>query len=347
MRILAIDLAKRTSVACLYNTETAEAAYRSLPTGPQAFHDLLAEIEPARLVIEIGPASGWIRDLCEAMAIRLQAAETHGPAWSWRRVKRKSDRADALKLAQLSAMGQITEVHVPVKHVRQWRMLIGYRRTLVKRRTALKNRIRAILETEAMDLPSGAAGFTGERLEQLREWAKPMEEAGADELWRGILHEELTQFEHVRERIRSVEARLDALGRAEQRVQQLQSIPGVGARLSEAVVAVLDEPHRFRRARQVAGYVGLTPRQFQSGSMDRKGRITGAGHRTLRALLVEAAWIALRYNPAARAVYEQVRRGSPARKKVAIVAVARRLLCWCWAMLRDGTPWRPPVTTSG
>lgn len=347
MRILAIDLAKRTSVACIYNTETAEAAYRSLPTEPQRFHDLLAEVEPARVVIEIGPASGWIRDLCEAMGLRLQAAETRGPAWSWRRVKRKSDREDALKLAQLSAMGQITEVHVPAKHVRQWRMLIGYRRTLVKRRTALKNRIRAILETEALDLPPGAAGFTGEGLEQLRAWAVPLAEAAGEDLWRGMLHEELTQLEHVRDRIRSVEARLDALGRAEERVQQLQSIPGVGARLSEAVVAVIDDPHRFRRARQVAGYVGLTPRQFQSGSMDRKGRITGAGHRTLRALLVEAAWIALRYNPAARAVYERVRRGSPARKKVAIVAVARRLLTWCWAMLRDGTPWRPPVTASG
>ena len=60
MRILAIDLAKRTSVACAYETDTTEAAYRSLPTTPNAFHDLIVEQTPARVVIEVGPASGWI-----------------------------------------------------------------------------------------------------------------------------------------------------------------------------------------------------------------------------------------------------------------------------------------------
>jgi transposase len=111
--------------------------------------------------------------------------------------------------------------------------------------------------------------------------------------------------------------------------------------LAEIVVAMIDDPHRFQNAKQVGSYVGLVPRQYQSGASDRLGHISRQGNGLLRAMLVEISWIGLRYNSWMRDVYEQVRRGSPSRKKTAIVAVARRLLIRCWAMLRDQTPWRP------
>jgi hypothetical protein len=60
----------------------------------------------------------------------------------------------------------------------------------------------------------------------------------------------------------------------------------------------------------------------------------------VRALLVEASWAGLRYNPWMREVYQRVKRGSKARRKIAIVAVSRRLAVRCWAMLRDEAPWR-------
>ena len=89
---------------------------------------------------------------------------------------------------------------------------------------------------------------------------------------------------------------------------------------------------------------GADAGQYQSGDCDRQGRISHQGNPLLRSLLVEVSWVGLQHNPWMRAVYEQVRRGSPTRKKIAIVAVARRLLIRCWAMLRDGVPWRPPNT---
>jgi hypothetical protein len=63
----------------------------------------------------------------------------------------------------------------------------------------------------------------------------------------------------------------------------------------------------------------------------------------LRKLLVECAWVMLRYNAWARSVYQRLTRGGTARKKRAIVALARKLLVRCWAMLRDDTPWREPA----
>jgi transposase len=121
------------------------------------------------------------------------------------------------------------------------------------------------------------------------------------------------------------------------------TIPGVGPRLAEAVAATLDRPDRFRNGRQVGAYAGLTPKRYQSGQSDRHGRITRAGNTLLRSMLVEVAWLGLRYNAWMRQVYDAVGRGSAARKKTAIIAVARRLLVVCWAMLRDGTAWRPPT----
>ena len=81
------------------------------------------------------------------------------------------------------------------------------------------------------------------------------------------------------------------------------------------------------------------PRQFQSGEADRRGRIRRRGPAILRKLLAECAWVMLRYNRWARAVYPRLSRG-PARKKQAAVALARKLLVRCWAMLRDRSPWR-------
>jgi transposase len=84
-------------------------------------------------------------------------------------------------------------------------------------------------------------------------------------------------------------------------VQRLQTIPGVGPRTAEAVVAFLPEPKRFQSGKQVSSYGGFTPRQYQSSELDRRGRISKRGPATLRKLLVEWAWCLLRYNAWARA----------------------------------------------
>ena len=90
----------------------------------------------------------------------------------------------------------------------------------------------------------------------------------------------------------------------------------------------------------MGAYGGLVPKQFQSGEDDRRGRITKRGPAVLRKLLVQCAWCMLRYNRWARAVFDRLSRGK-ARRKQAVVALARKVLVRCWAMLRDNRPWRP------
>lgn len=344
MKILAIDLGKFKSVACDFDSETREHVFVGVATRPVVLHDLLVERQPDRLVIEVGSAAGWAKDLGEALGIEVQVANPDHEAWRWKSVKRKTDRDDALKLARLSAMGDLPTVILPGARVRQWRSLIAYRWTLVQRRTAIKNSIRAILDRQGETMPSGKNGWTDKSLAALRRIARPLDGVSAEQLWRGMLGIELRAFGQVGELLEAVEAKLEQLAEADKRVAQLRTIPGVGPRLAEVVVAVIDDPQRFRNAKQVGAYAGLVPRQYESGTMSRQGRITGRGNKLLRALLVEVAWLMRRYNDKLRAIFDRVCRGAKTRRKVAVVATARLLLVICWAMLRDGTAWREPGT---
>jgi len=184
-------------------------------------------------------------------------------------------------------------------------------------------------------------------MEGLRQISRPLCQCVGEELWRGQVELEVQRLESLEERIEIVEEKLEALSAREGRVGLVQTIPGVGPRLSEVIVAVIDDPSRFSNGKQVGAYVGLTPRQHQSGQQDRQGRISGAGNGLLRALLVEVAWLGQQYNPWLKGVFDQACRGSKSRRKIAIVAAARKLLIVAWAMLRDGRAWQePPAATS-
>jgi transposase len=342
MRILAIDLGKSKSVYLDYVTGGGEQKFGKIASNAAEVKKLLERCRPDRLVIEAGPAAGWVCDLGESMKIAVQVANGNDERWKWKSVKEKSDRKDALKLAQMSEMNSVPTVHVPKSSVRQWRSLIEYRHGLVDRRTAIKNSIRAIYERQGLTLSSARKAWTQEALQELKKEAE-----GSDQLWLFQVNCELQQLESLQRQIEQVEAKLEKLAEADARVKQLKTAPYVGPRLSEAVVAILDDPHRFQNGRQVGCYAGLTPRRWQSGQSDRQGHISHAGNALLRKLLVEIAWLGVRGKTWMLAVYEQVRRGSDQRKKTAIVAVARRLLVKLWAMLRDGTPWVDPIVEPG
>jgi transposase len=116
----------------------------------------------------------------------------------------------------------------------------------------------------------------------------------------------------------------------------LRSIPGVGPRTAEAILAYTDEVQRFKRSKQYAAYFGLTPKLDESGQTRRMGHISKEGPSVVRWLLVESVWRVIRRCPALKAFYERIVAGQKGRKKVAVVATARKLLTIMRAMLRTG-----------
>lgn len=339
MKIMSFDLGKSKTAVCVFTVGTSETTHAVVRTARRSLHDVLVEHDPDRVVMEISPTAGWVCDLCRSLGLEVQVANPNHEAWRWRNNRHKSDRRDAIKLAKLSAMDQLPTVHMPTPEGRAYRQRIRYRQSIVRRVTAIKNSIRALLTSQGLTWPAGKNGWTQKRLSMLRE----MSTIDDGVFWREMVAEELDQLDAAERSLKRITARLDEMGRTDERVQTLLSIPGVGPRLAETIAAVIDDPHRFRNGRAVGSYAGLTPRRYQSGRTDRQGRISGQGDRLLRAMLVEVSWLGLRHNEWMRSVYERALRGSPGRKKIAIVAVARRLLIRCWAMLRDGASWRDPI----
>jgi transposase len=117
------------------------------------------------------------------------------------------------------------------------------------------------------------------------------------------------------------------------RVEILQSIPGIGVISAMELLLELQDVSRFRRAGQLAAYVGLTPSQYSSADKVLMGRITGIGKNTLRAILVEASWKLITKDPAMREKYDRIKTRSGGKR--AIVAIARTLLLRMRRMLLD------------
>ena len=206
----------------------------------------------------------------------------------------------------------------------------------------------ALFATHAVAMPTGAKAWTADGLDVLDAQARELAECGTDELWRGMLQMAVDQYRDLEERIAEAERALDRLSASDPSTQLLLSIPGAGPRTAEAIAAHLGDATRFASGKQVGAYAGLVPTQYQSGVTDRKGRIARRGPAVLRKLLVECAWCMPRYNPWARAQYARLTGGGTSRKKPAIVAVARKLLVRCWAMLRTNQRWRAdPVPAPG
>src|SRR6266508_2008974 len=144
MKILAIDLGKYKSVACNYVTATGTARFATVVTHVVELDRLLRRESPDLVVIEACSIAGWVYDLCCRRDRKCQGAHPSSEGWKWKNVNRKTDRDDALKLAQLAALEQLPTVYVPAPETRQRRALLKYRQSLITRRVAIQNHLRAI-----------------------------------------------------------------------------------------------------------------------------------------------------------------------------------------------------------
>jgi transposase len=248
------------------------------------------------------------------------------------RSKRKSDRIDAAKLAKLLYLDAVPCAYVPALSVRSWRQLIEFRRRQVDRRTRCKNGLRSLLRSHGVVAPRGLWTRKG------RAWLASVEMPTLSAACqRDLLLEELEQFD---QRVDRVTKELDRIGARSSGVAVLRTIPGVGPRTSEAIVAYIADADRFSRNRQVGAYFGMVPCQDASAGVNRLGHITKEGPATARKLLIEPTWQVVRRCPAVQARFDRIVGGKPDRRKIALVATAHYLLRCMHSMLRTGEPWR-------
>lgn len=343
MKILAVDLGSNKSVYGLSAGLGDKPAYGSLATTPQAFHDLIVQLTPDRVVIEIGAQAGWIKDICDALEVPCDVANTADERWHWNRTRKKTDKKDVDRMLFLAHSKTLPTVYMPDRDVRQWRQLIRYRHEMVQDQTQIKNRIKAILKREGVTLNVSATAWTGKYIQALETHARPLAGTDGDTFWRGQIDLELKRLAEVGKHLKAVTAQLNHHAKARVHVKRLKTIRGVGPRTAEKFAATLDNPHRFATGKQVGCYLGLTQRVYQSGQMRREGKISKMGDTHLRTLLIEAAWSAVRVEGPMKDLFDRVCRGMKNRRKTAIVAVARHLAVVAWAMMRDETIWQPKL----
>jgi transposase len=334
MLSVGIDAHDRLYVLCVLDERGAVIREQTIKGGPGEVASFLTGLgQPFQVCYEASLGYGVLHDRLAPIAAGVQVAHP-GHLRAVFMSKRKNDRIDARKLAKLLFLGEVPRVHVPTLPVREWRVLIEHRRRQIDKRTATKNALRSILRSQAVDAPKGAKLWTkaGRAWIASIPFASPLTALRRDQL--------LLELEHFERAVGLVTKQLDAMGNAHAGVTLLRTIPGVGPRTAEAVVAYVDDATRFSSPGKAASYFGLVPRLDESAGVSRYGRITKDGPSTVRKYLIEAAWQTLRYNPSMKAFFDRIQAGKKERRGLALVATARHLVEVMVAMLKSGEEWR-------
>jgi transposase len=329
MRSVALDLGARETSFC--EVREGRVVLRRTVQSLEGLEDVLGpSTPPARVAIEACREAWFVHDRLRAWGHDVLVVDTtrarqlgigqHG---------RKTDRLDAEHLARAVERGGIPLAHVLSPSRRVLREQLNVRRALVEARAQYITTVRGILRARGTRLARP----------QAEDFVATIRRATLDVETQRMIEPLVQTLDGLTVQIARVDLELEALCAQEPVLLRLTTAPGVGLIVAAAYVSVLDEAGRFRDAHQVASYLGLVPREDTSGGRAgrRLGAITKQGNGYLRALLTQAAHTVMRGLPddPLRRWADSIakRRG----KRIAVIALARRLAGVLWAMWRHGT----------
>jgi len=333
-KYIGFDVDDKKTVACVLADGKADV-YATIATEMCQLRQWLVEQRKygykLHLTFEVSGSSGWLYDGLVDYVDDLKISNPSKLTWIFRTAK-KTDRIDARKMAVLLKVGELPTVHMPSQEVRHWRGQIQARKKVVEQRVRVKNRIRVLVKSNGYRQPEFGVGWWSK---ENRVWLYGLAEEFA-ETWGEQLMVLLDQLELFEKQVKRQTGRLDIRLQSHAGSFLLQTIPGVGPRTAEAVLAYTDDVERFARGKEYCAYFGMTPKLDQSGSVRHTGHISKQGPAAVRWLVVESAWRAIRHSRALGAFFERVKHGQRGRNKIAIVATARKMLSIMRAMLLTG-----------
>jgi transposase len=315
-----LDLGDKWSNFCILGLDGEKLTEGELRTTQQDFAEFFQSMAAARVVMEVGTHSAWARDVVARSGHEVLVAnprQMEGP----KRRKRKNDRIDAHKLARVGRMDpqSLFAIEHRSVEVRQDLMAVRARDALVAVRKDLINTTRGLVKSMGARLPKCST----------RSFAKKVEGALPAEV-REVLLPLVRLVEELSSGIQEYDERIEKLAPEKYaHTELLRQVKGVGALTSLAYVLTLEDPQRFVKSRDVGPYLGLVPKQEDSGDRQPQLRITKMGDMMLRRLLVGSAhYILGPFGPDTdlrRYGLRLSERGGKNAKKRAVVAVARKL----------------------
>lgn len=234
-----------------------------------------------------------------------------------------NDKIAASILARLLAKGLLVGIWVPPQEVREMRGLVAQRRKMTNLATQAKNRLHAVLQRHHLLLPEGNPFGAGNRM-----WWQSLSIGKLEKL---NLQCDLETLQFAEKRVERMTESMEEMAAEQEPIGRLLHLAGFGVVTAVTVWAAIGDIHRFADAQHLVGYAGLGTRVHDSGMTMRSGKITKAGRRDLRTVLIEAANVAANSHPHWKA--ELARLEPRLGRNKAIVAIARKLLIAVWHIL--------------
>jgi transposase len=325
MHSVGIDLHRKRSHVAVIDEAGEQLLSRRILNDPQTFLALLEGVGECRVALEATYGWEWLADVLQDAGYELHLAHPmRAKAIASARVK--TDAVDARTLAHLLRADLLPEAYIAPRELRDLRDLLRHRVALTRMRSALKNRVSAVLAKNGIQRPySDLFGPGGLRF---------LAELDLREGPRRRLDSTLALIGDFTREIDATGREIDARAHDDPYVPVLCQIRGVGRYIAMLVIAEVGDITRFATARRLCSWAGLTPTVRSSDGKARLGHISGQGSPPLRWALVEAAQRNTQGDGPLAETFERIaeRRG----RQIAKVAVARKILTLCFYGLRDG-----------
>jgi len=315
-----MDLGDKTSRYCMLDENGEVLREASVATTKKAMTQVFATMKPCRVAIEVGTHSPWVSRLLKSCGHEVIVANAR-QVQLISKSSRKNDRMDAQTLARLARVDP--RLLRPIQHRSEQAQghlrVIRVRAALVEARTMLVNAARGLTKATGERLPSCDADQMGvELMESLP--------TGLQNSLRPLLEE----VGSLTEKIQALDQQVEQIARTDYpETDLLQQVSGVGPLIALTFVLTVEDRERFQKSRDVGCYLGLRPRQSDSGESEPQLRITKEGDPYLRKLLVQGAHCIIRRRgpdtDLKRWGLKLSARGGKNAKKRAVVAVARKL----------------------
>lgn len=336
-QFVGLDVSQQSTSVCVINGQGERVWEGSCLSTPAAISAVLRAKAPRakRIGLETGPLAVWHWHELRQAGFPVDCLHARQASAALSTQLNKTDANDAHGLAQIVRSGWYRPVEVKSLASHRLRIVLRARHQLVSTRTALYNQIRGLLKTFGVVLPAGKGStfvhLVGKRLPK-------------DASVQLVIETLLGTWHGIHQQVRQLDRELQRVAREHEVCRRWMRVPGVGPLTAVAYMTAIDDPTRFRRSKDVGPYLGLTPRRYQSGEVDRSGRISKCGDRLTRSLLFEAAGVILSRSKQPSALkdwgLELARRSGYAKARV---AVARKLALILHRLWIDGTEFVPEM----
>jgi transposase len=335
VRYIGLDVHKRVVEACIIDTSGTIVGRERFALNRRVLETFAKLLKPGDQVALEATTNCWaVADVLRPHVAKVVVSNPMATK-AIAMAKVKTDKVDALVLAQLLRCDFLPEVWPPDEATRRLRELTGRRSALVGQRTAMRNRIHSVLAMRLIEAPLDL--FAPKNLE----WLKTVE---IDAQGRMLIDSDLRQLEFLDKEVALLDKELAERGHANEQVKLLMTLPGVDVATAEAMLAAWGDATRFPDGDHAAAYLGLVPSTKQSADKCYHGPITKRGNCHARWMLIQAAQHLDKHPGPLGHFFRRLMKKKT--RNVAVVAGARKLAWIGWMMLKSNEPYRYAIPKS-